>query len=321
MPGINLEGLRRFRKGLRLSKVIRAYRNYYKREAKGLYRTHLNDYNRVLLFPFFGQRPLQFQDGTPLHIPRKHWRMLAVNCRLNEIGAKVTWHENEMEVELLGMRFFSPANARLTYLSLKGCLLDDIWKMGRTDLKGKLVLDVGAYMGHFAIACAKRGAVVHAFEPIFSDYVKRNVEANGLQDRVFIHDVGLSDRDEVIVDADDLEEMASMAAHGGHSRTAQATIVEAIAYLKKHSIGKVDFLKMNCEGAEYALLGNDQFLDLLRPELISLEYHGDGEPIYSALRKMGYSVDWPNKDFETAKTKKDGRRNGGDIFAERHTGW
>jgi FkbM family methyltransferase len=53
---------------------------------------------------------------------------------------------------------------------------------------GAVVLDVGAYLGYFTVLAGKRGARVIAFEPDPRNlpYLRRNVEANGIADRVRI---------------------------------------------------------------------------------------------------------------------------------------
>jgi FkbM family methyltransferase len=64
------------------------------------------------------------------------------------------------------------------------------------DRRGVYV-DIGAHLGThtvwFATLCPSTH--VHAFEPVgrFADVVRRNIAANGLEDRVTLHQVGLSD--------------------------------------------------------------------------------------------------------------------------------
>jgi FkbM family methyltransferase len=65
------------------------------------------------------------------------------------------------------------------------------------DLAGAYV-DVGAHLGTHTLWCAMlcRSTVVHAIEPIarYAEVVERNVAANGLEGRVVVHRVGVSDR-------------------------------------------------------------------------------------------------------------------------------
>ncbi|MGB3096484.1 MAG: FkbM family methyltransferase, partial [Candidatus Deferrimicrobiaceae bacterium] len=95
--------------------------------------------------------------------------------------------------------------------------------------------------------------------------MRKNAEANGVRDRVVVHGVGLSDCDRLIDEEAAFLEIAS-SSHGSGGWEGEAlkiSFVNAVDYLESHSTGKVHFLKMNCEGCEYALLGDERFLDLL----------------------------------------------------------
>ncbi len=301
-----MEGLRR---------TVRRLRFFYKPDCRELYREHLADYARTLLFPFVGGGRAVFKDGTEVRIPRPYIDMLATCCRLRAIGARPVWRQGEMEVEFKGYRFFGPPDTKLMPLSLRGFLVEDIWRTGGDAISGKTVMDVGGHIGVFAVACAKQGALVHVFEPfpVFQEYIRKNAEANGVRDRVVVHGVGLSDRERLIDETAALAEIAS-SSHGGggwEEKGLAISFVHAVDYLQRQSIGEVHFLKMNCEGCEYALLGDERFLDLVRPERIALEYHRGGEPIDAALRRMGYEVDWEDGSPERQARKK------GWIFARR----
>lgn len=301
-----MEGLRR---------TIRRLRFFYKPDCRELYREHLSGYARTLLFPFVGGGKAVFKDGTEVHISRPYVDMLATCCRLRAIGARPAWHKGDMEVEFEGYRFFAPPDTKLMPLSLRGFLVEDVWRTGEADLSGKTVMDVGGHIGIFAVACAKQNAMVHVFEPfpVFQEYIRRNAEANDVRDRVVVHGVGLSDRGQIIDEAAALAEIAS-SSHGGggwEGGGLSITLVNAVDYLRSRSIGGVHFLKMNCEGCEYALLDDDRFLDLLRPKHIALEYHRGGGPIDAVLRRRGYVVDWEDGSLEGRARAK------GRMFARR----
>lgn len=301
-----MEGFRR---------TVRRLRFFYKPDCRELYREHMADYVRTLLFPFVGGGRAIFKDATEVRIPRPYFDMLATCCRLRAIGARPAWREGDMEVEYRGYRFHGPPDTKLMPLSLRGFLVEDVWRTGGTDLSGKTVIDIGAHIGVFAVACAKRGALVHAFEPfpVFQEYIRKNAAANGVRNLVVVHGVGLSDCDRLIDEATALAEIAS-SSHGGggwEGKGLTISFVNAVDYLKSHSIDKVHFLKMNCEGCEYALLGDERFLDLLRPERIALEYHRGGKPIDAILRRKGYTVDWGDASPERQARAK------GRMFAHR----
>lgn len=65
------------------------------------------------------------------------------------------------------------------------------------DRRGEYV-DIGAHLGTHTVWFARLcpSSHVHSFEPVsrFADMVRRNVSANGLDGKVTVHQVGLSDR-------------------------------------------------------------------------------------------------------------------------------
>jgi hypothetical protein len=47
---------------------------------------------------------------------------------------------------------------------------------------------------------------------------------------------------------------------------------------------------MDCEGAEYYLLADNQFLSHLQPKEIQMEYHNGAKPILLYLKNQGYKA-------------------------------
>jgi len=294
----------------KLRTTIRRLRFFYKPDCRVLYKEYLVDYFRTLLFPFSWSRKAVFKDGTEIHIPRPYFDMLATGCRLKAIGARPSWQEGDMDVTYMGYRFFGPPDAKLMPFSLRDLLVEDLWRTGRIDLAGKTVLDVGAHIGVFAVACAKRGATVHAFEPfpVFQEFIRKNAAANGVGEKVFVHGVGLSDCDQLVDEAAALADVAS-SSHGGggwEGKGIRISFVNGTGYLMRHGIGKAHFLKMNCEGCEYALLADERFLGIVRPDAIALEYHDGGGPLPDILRRRGYAVEWGD-DSPEGRARKKGR--------------
>ena len=52
----------------------------------------------------------------------------------------------------------------------------------------------------------------------------------------------------------------------------------------------IDLLKMDCEGAEYYLLADNQFLSHLQPKEIQMEYHNGANIILRYLKDSGYKA-------------------------------
>mgnify|MGYP001578111990 CR=1 FL=1 len=278
-----------------LRDTVRAFRFYYKANSRAAVRAAFRGSAHYWWFPFFGSETFTPRGGLPpVRVPRAHWRSLATIARLVGMGAHPEWSGADLVITFKQYKFVQPATERWTP---EGMFVQDLWHLGDRDLHGKVVLDVGAFIGDSSIAYAAHGAIVHAFEPVpvFYDYLVRNITLNGMRDRIVPHIVALSNQEGVISDPATVKTLASQShgclPDGGAGQ--EIRVVDALAYLRTRDIGKVDILKMNCEGCEYDLFHDGRLLDELHPEEVALEYHRGGEPIAHLLEAHGYRVDWP----------------------------
>lgn len=296
---------------------VRNYRLYYKRDMLDLYRATFKNSTKAWWFPFFGSGEFFPRNGSSaITIPRERWPMLAMASKLVQMGASVHWTSNALHASMGKLKLTAPPSARLIATSLQGIFLDDVWRMNDTDLHGKTVVDIGAYIGDSTVAYALRGARVHAFEPLpgFQEYLRENARLNQVENLITIHPVGLSDVNECITQSERLNEMASLGHGEGVPRDGQGAprsaiqLVDAIGYFREHGISDVDVLKLNCEGCEYALFKDAKILDYLKPKQVVMEFHQGGERLFKFLTDQGYEVDWPNADKRPKKGKFFARR-------------
>lgn len=252
-------------------------RLYYR--SMPMLRAVFRDWYRAWVYPFFGSEAFIPRSGAePVVVPRKYWAMLPTAARLAAIGAKPSWNDKHMHVAFGSMKFVAPWHGKMMGQSVKEVFIDDAYHVQGRDLTGKVVLDVGAYIGDSTIAFALRGARVHAFEPIaeFHECLAETVRLNGCADRVVLHTVGLADKDAVGPDG--------------------MKLVEAFRYLDEQHIDHVDILKLDCEGCEYELLRDDRLLKRLHPDEIFMEYHRGGADLNRFFLEHGYSVEWPERE-------------------------
>jgi FkbM family methyltransferase len=151
------------------------------------------------------------------------------------------------------------------------------------DMKGMMVVDVGANIGTFAVLCAERGARVLAYEPE-PDNFKMAIthKDDNVPLELDLYEVGLG----ALEGADTLYIHESNT--GGHSTTEvvgprSITVEVWPLRLMLPTAGNVDVLKLDCEGAEvYAIpeiaLGLHE-----RIKTIVMEFHNDNQV---ELRKM-----------------------------------
>src|SRR5262249_22325310 len=122
-----------------------------------------------------------------------------------------------------------------------------------------IMVDVGANVGHHTLACAAFCREITAFEPYppVAAKLREKVESNRLAN-VRIHQVGLSDRDQVL--AYD-EPISGNTGTGGFISTGEAAanvlrlpLVVGDDYLARCGILRVDFIKIDVEGHERAAI-------------------------------------------------------------------
>lgn len=154
--------------------------------------------------------------------------------------------------------------------------------------KGSRILDLGANAGLFSLLAAKLGCEVLAVEAQagFVDEIKKNAESNHLS-TVRTEWALVGGETGVFSDA----ERRSGATHM-HGKVPPRRMLSEI--LKDHSLQKIDFMKIDIEGSEFALFASpdvDAWLPHVRQ--IAMEIHsllGDGASLISLLRSAGFSV-------------------------------
>jgi FkbM family methyltransferase len=147
------------------------------------------------------------------------------------------------------------------------------------DLNGQHVraLDIGGHIGCFSLAFATlhQNARVQTFEASPSTYAftRRNVDDNGLADRVTVENVAVSDSNGTLAFAD----------NGGGSGLNGVTAPSGTAVIDVPCItfadalsragGQVDVVKIDTEGAEYDIVLGSEPTDWKDVQRVVLEYH------------------------------------------------
>jgi FkbM family methyltransferase len=151
----------------------------------------------------------------------------------------------------------------------------------RTVGSGMTCFDVGANIGAVATHLARKvGASghVHAFEPVpgLRARLQKNLARNGSDAVVSIHALALSNASGKAhlaiagVDADN-QGLASLVASGNEQLTSTLAVPTATLddFVAERGITRIDFIKMDIQGAEILLLeGAQRTLSTLRPELV-----------------------------------------------------
>jgi FkbM family methyltransferase len=146
-------------------------------------------------------------------------------------------------------------------------LLDDCYGLASMPDSVKTVLDIRCHAGLFSIAARDRwpGAVIHAYEPnaAMRPHWERNAGQASVS--VFSEAVGLEAGTVEIVGHSDSVQVRTVAASGG--AVVQTALRDAIARLD----GRIDVVKLDCEGAEWELF--DDAAVWSRVQMLTMEYH------------------------------------------------
>jgi FkbM family methyltransferase len=161
------------------------------------------------------------------------------------------------------------------------------------DVKDKVVIDVGAFIGDSAIYFALRGASkVIAIEPHLGAYAEMldNIRLNNLKNRIIAILTGLSSISGKIC----VHEFDINAAWGTHYRVGNCrSFIPAITLgdiINKYNITDNAVLKMDCEGCEYDVVLNTKPEELKVFDQIIIEYHNGYMELLNTLKSLGYNI-------------------------------
>jgi FkbM family methyltransferase len=246
----------------------------------------------------------RLKGGRPKHLQMV--RQEADGSQLWEIDSKQVW------VPQTGERWVNAAPVtRYRVLDTTGEVLVH---------PGDVVLDCGGYNGDSAQEALDLGAKrVVSIEPSPRNLVclRKNLEKEIADRRVIVVEKGVWDRDDVLI----LEEPADNAASDhirdvrptsltpGGVKVPLTTIDELVEELH---LDKVDFIKMDIEGAEYrALEGARKTIAQFHPRLAIAAYHlpGDNEEIPKLVRGI-----WPGYRLDCGRCLAEGWRIRPDFY-------
>jgi FkbM family methyltransferase len=160
------------------------------------------------------------------------------------------------------------------------------------DLRGKVVVDVGAAFGDTPIYFARQGATVYAVEPVNHAFLVSNLALNPeIKDRITPVNlaIGTVGTLKMMVDPRAVDGGASAyTSRGGtYLEVSSTTVYDLVQAL---NIGHIDVLKLDCKGCEFRISTND--LDCVQ-ERILIEFNSDHpedvERLYSLLRYAGFT--------------------------------
>ena len=141
---------------------------------------------------------------------------------------------------------------------------------------GDIAIDGGAYDGATAISFAKCGAKVFAFEMDATNYKNCAARLNGSEFDITLENFGLSDKESV-------ENYASggVGSHRDSHGNLKAKFIDLDTYVEKKNLPRVDYIKLDIEGAELDMLhGAAKTISRFKPKMAVSAYH-KGEDLWT----------------------------------------
>ncbi|MEM4592631.1 MAG: FkbM family methyltransferase [Sulfolobales archaeon] len=174
---------------------------------------------------------------------------------------------------------------------------DPMEDMYAADVKGGVVLDVGAGIGDSTLFFVSRGARrVYAFEPVEKHfrYLVDNVARNNAVDRVVAFNYGLWVEDGVLKVKYQI--LATGLTVGDEVELKVRRLGDVLRDVADRE-GGIDLVKMDCEGCEYALLTTPcEVVRLARQYIV--EIHGTPTPLIHHMSKCGYGTELVHRNHD-----------------------
>lgn len=144
--------------------------------------------------------------------------------------------------------------------------------------KGDTIIDIGAHIGSFTVYAAKiaKRGLVYSYEPYSENFklLKENVKINNLKNVKIFNLGGLGEKKEVKLYLDETND----AGHSIYNKAKKFVFISCISLKEIFEDNKIkfcEFLKMDCEGAEYEILFNTPKKYFDKIGMIALEYHDE----------------------------------------------
>lgn len=181
-----------------------------------------------------------------------------------------------------GLRFNIPRDACAFFADLNGIIIRDQYDAVPAALRGKTVVDAGANIGLFSLYAFALGAKkVHAFEPVLETraLLEANLALNRAGSTVKVRPAALGARSgRAFINLNEkgegsamLERFSGEVNEGVGYSVRRRVAVSALDGLR---LGRVDFIKIDAEGAEREiLLGASRLIKRHKPALSFASYH------------------------------------------------
>lgn len=156
--------------------------------------------------------------------------------------------------------------------------------------KNDIIIDVGAYIGTFSLLASSKApeGTVYAIEPCLDNFkiLKKNIELNKSKN-IICANVALGKIEGAV-------KLFHNAEDWGHSTTKKSEEYEIVKMISlnnffiNNNIDRCNFMKMNCEGAEFEIMLNTPSNYIKKIEMGVILYHNDKSEGYKEDNLIEY---------------------------------
>ncbi len=217
--------------------------------------------------------------------------------KLEKAAIVVARERSFVQWDVNGDRYWMPEGSRILPGMLaeqQSALYDSAGQMVKP---GDVVLDCGANIGLYTLAALARGAsLVVAIEPALDNVecLRRNLAAYVAAGRVIVYPKGVWDKDDVLplnVQPSNSASYSVALRYRGAQPGPQVDLVTIDELVRELGLKRVDYIKMDIEGAERAALaGGSGTIRKFKPRLtVSLEHRYDDPQVIPRILLSLYS--------------------------------
>jgi FkbM family methyltransferase len=203
----------------------------------------------------------------------------------------------------IAARPFPLDKAVLNEVWLENCYDPNVFGMPFDWRQCRTIIDIGSRLGSFALYAAAKSPQAHVYayepDPQNAALIQKSLQLSSMEDRVTLREQAVAGTSGSMdfYSSEECSGWSSLYPLASAARRITVPVVTLSQLLDEHSIGICDFIKIDCEGAEYDMLYRCPREVLKRLRFIALEYHriegGDSytpSALAAFLREHGFEV-------------------------------
>jgi FkbM family methyltransferase len=170
---------------------------------------------------------------------------------------------------------------------------------------GAIVVDVGANVGVFSLFAARFANLVYSLEPASSNFSRLVQNVSGTGNVVPLRCACAAQDGEATLDLSGLPVTFSLMTKSSSGVAESVRVISLETLFEQHKIERCDFLKLDCEGAEFEIILDTAPSVFNRVQRIVMEYHDHLSEYFShrdlveKMQSLGFRIMEynPNGDY------------------------